>query len=129
MLTLVTLIQLLPEKLLATQLMLLNGLNLFTLFIQLSFNGQIYLLERVEKQVLLIQPLTKLWVQGVIFKTALAAFLLFVPGVQDIFGGRPLSFWIFGVPGLFISSTLLVWDELRKFSTRTNRWFLKYALF
>ncbi|KAL4447137.1 hypothetical protein ABPG74_013989 [Tetrahymena malaccensis] len=67
-------------------------------------------------------------VQGVIFETALAAFLLYVPGVQDVFGGRPLSFWMFGVPGLFISSTLLVWDEFRKFSTRTSRWFLKYAL-
>jgi len=40
---------------------------------------------------------------------------LYVPGVNSVFGGRPLQFFILGIPGLAFSMTLLIWEEIRKF--------------
>lgn len=67
-------------------------------------------------------------IHGIIFETILTVFLLYVPKVQDIFGGRPLPFWLFGVPAFTFSAFLLIWDETRKYLTRSTNWFLKYAL-
>ncbi|KAL4470819.1 hypothetical protein ABPG73_000079 [Tetrahymena malaccensis] len=64
--------------------------------------------------------------QGIIFETALLCFLLYVPGVQDVFGSRPFEFWMF-CHGLFFSISLLLWDEIRKYTCRTFKWFFKYA--
>ncbi|KAL4479698.1 hypothetical protein ABPG73_017919 [Tetrahymena malaccensis] len=70
----------------------------------------------------------KTMIQGVIFETLLAVFLLYVPGVQEVFGGRSLPFFLFGIPGISLSIVLLIWEEARKYLARTQRWFLKYAL-
>ncbi|EAR94958.2 Na,H/K antiporter P-type ATPase alpha subunit family protein (macronuclear) [Tetrahymena thermophila SB210] len=64
--------------------------------------------------------------QGIIFETALLCFLLYVPGVQVVFGSRPYEFWMF-CHGLFFSISLLLWDEVRKFTTRRFKWFFKFA--
>ena len=46
---------------------------------------------------------------GVLVETCLFIFLLYVPGVNGVFGGRPLDFFILGLPGLGFSMTLLCW--------------------
>jgi sodium/potassium-transporting ATPase subunit alpha len=51
---------------------------------------------------------------GVLMETILFIFLLYVPGVNSVFGGRPLNFFILGVPGLGFSMFLLLWEESRK---------------
>jgi sodium/potassium-transporting ATPase subunit alpha len=51
---------------------------------------------------------------GVLAETILFIFLLYVPGVNNVFGGRPLNFFILGVPGLGFSMFLLLWEESRK---------------
>ncbi|KAL4510360.1 hypothetical protein ABPG72_008250 [Tetrahymena utriculariae] len=68
----------------------------------------------------------QIMIHGVIFETCLTVFLQYVPGVQDVFGGRPLHFWLW-TPALVISITLLIYDELRKFCCRNNKWFYKYC--
>ncbi|KAL4447136.1 hypothetical protein ABPG74_013988 [Tetrahymena malaccensis] len=70
----------------------------------------------------------KTMLQGVVFETLLSIFLLYVPGVQDVFGGRSLPFFLFAVPGLVFSAFLLTWEEMRKYLARNQRWFLKYVL-
>lgn len=52
---------------------------------------------------------------GVLTETILFIFLLYVPGVNSVFGGRPLDFFILGLPGLGFSMLLLLWEESRKF--------------
>lgn len=52
---------------------------------------------------------------GVLAETILFIFLLYVPGVNAVFGGRPLNFFILGIPGLGFSMFLLLWEESRKF--------------
>lgn len=52
---------------------------------------------------------------GIISETVLFVFLLYVPGVNSVFGGRPLNFFILGIPGLGFSMLLLIWEESRKF--------------
>lgn len=51
---------------------------------------------------------------GVLLETCLFVFLLYVPGVNTIFGGRPLPFFLLGIPGLGFSILLLLWEETRK---------------
>lgn len=51
---------------------------------------------------------------GVLSETILFIFLLYVPGVNAVFGGRPLDFFILGLPGLGFSMFLLIWEEARK---------------
>lgn len=48
--------------------------------------------------------------QGVAVETVLFIFLLYVPGVNKVFGGRPLSFFLLGLPGLGFSMILLIWE-------------------
>jgi sodium/potassium-transporting ATPase subunit alpha len=50
---------------------------------------------------------------GVFTETCLFIFLLYVPGVNEVFGGRPLAFFLL-LPGLLFSILLLVWCEVRK---------------
>jgi len=64
---------------------------------------------------------------GVIFETCLTVFLLFTPGVQKIFGGRPLPFFLYGLPAFCVSISLMCWDEVRKFCCRSSSWFLKFT--
>jgi len=52
---------------------------------------------------------------GVAVETVLFIFLLYVPGVNGVFGGRPLPFFLLGIPGLGFSILLLIWEETRKF--------------
>lgn len=52
---------------------------------------------------------------GILIETVLFIFLLYVPGVNKVFGGRPLDFWLLGIPGLGFSMMLLLWEETRKF--------------
>jgi sodium/potassium-transporting ATPase subunit alpha len=47
---------------------------------------------------------------GVGVETALFIFLLYVPGVNAVFGGRPLPFFMLGIPGLGFSMLLLIWE-------------------
>ncbi|KAL4483686.1 hypothetical protein ABPG73_002428 [Tetrahymena malaccensis] len=65
-------------------------------------------------------------IQGVIFETLLVVFLQYVPGVQTVFGGRPMFFWLW-TSCLAYTMLLLVYDELRKFCCRKNKWFYKYC--
>ena len=51
---------------------------------------------------------------GILTETALFVFLLYVPGVNAVFGGRPLNFFLLGIPGLGFSMMLLCWEETRK---------------
>jgi len=46
---------------------------------------------------------------GVAVETVLFVFLLYVPGVNSVFGGRPLPFFMLGIPGLGFSMLLLIW--------------------
>jgi len=46
---------------------------------------------------------------GVLTETIVFVFLLYVPGVNGVFGGRPLNFFILGLPGLGFSMFLLIW--------------------
>ncbi|EAR87207.2 Na,H/K antiporter P-type ATPase, alpha subunit family protein (macronuclear) [Tetrahymena thermophila SB210] len=66
-------------------------------------------------------------IQGIFFETCLAAFLVLTPGVNTIFGGRPIEFWQFGVSGVPFSIMVLAWNEVRKYLIRKYRWFLKYS--
>ena len=52
---------------------------------------------------------------GILTETVLFVFLLYVPGVNGVFGGRPLNFFLLGIPGLGFSMMLLCWEETRKF--------------
>ncbi|EAR87213.3 Na,H/K antiporter P-type ATPase alpha subunit family protein (macronuclear) [Tetrahymena thermophila SB210] len=72
-------------------------------------------------------PFNMKMIQGIIFETALAAFLVLTPGVNTVFGGRPIDFWQFGVSGVPFSIMVLAWNEIRKYLIRSHRWFLKYS--
>ncbi|EAR95708.2 Na,H/K antiporter P-type ATPase alpha subunit family protein (macronuclear) [Tetrahymena thermophila SB210] len=65
--------------------------------------------------------------QGIIFETCLAILLVLCPGVNTVFGGRPLDFFQFGCSGIPFSIMILCWEEIRKYLLRQNRWFLKYS--
>jgi hypothetical protein len=47
---------------------------------------------------------------GVACETVVAIVLLYVPGISGVFGGRPLEFFLLGIPGMLFSITLLVWE-------------------
>ena len=69
---------------------------------------------------------------GIVLETVLMIFLLYAPTVNAVFGGRPLSFWLLGVPGLGFSMLLLGWEEMRKFLINNNlvgqkQWFQKHV--
>lgn len=66
-------------------------------------------------------------INGIIFETVLAIILILVPGVDSVFGGRPLDFWQLGVSGVPFSILILSWEECRKFLLRKYKWFLKYS--
>lgn len=51
---------------------------------------------------------------GILSETIIFIFLLYVPGVNNVFGGRPLNFFLLGTPGLCFSVLLLLWVETRK---------------
>lgn len=71
---------------------------------------------------------------GVLSETLVFIFLLYVPGVNKVFGGRPLNFFMLGIPGLGFSMLLLCWEETRKFliNMETNNgrpnWFQRNLL-
>jgi sodium/potassium-transporting ATPase subunit alpha len=46
---------------------------------------------------------------GIILETILFILLLYVPGLNDVFGGRQLPFFMMGIPGLGFSMLLLCW--------------------
>ena len=51
---------------------------------------------------------------GLVVETLLIIILLYIPGINRIFGGRPLPFFLLGIPGLGFSMLLLFWEESRK---------------
>lgn len=57
---------------------------------------------------------------GVLLETVLFIFFLYCPGVNNVFGGRDLPFFLLGIPGMTFSMTLLVWEETRKFLMNMN---------
>lgn len=59
---------------------------------------------------LIYSGFNKHMIGGVLCETCLFIFLLYVPGVNSVFGGRPLNFFILGVPGLGFSMFLLCWE-------------------
>ena len=74
-------------------------------------------------------------IAGVIFETLICLFLMLTPGVQLIFGGRPLSCQLFFSNAMTFSMLLFIWEEVRKYlirnfpskdKTKTN-WFEKHA--
>ena len=46
---------------------------------------------------------------GVLLETCIFIFLLYVPKINGVFGGRPLPFFLLGIPGLGFSMLLLCW--------------------
>lgn len=54
-------------------------------------------------------------IMGIIVETAFLIFLLYMPTINQVFGGRPLNIWLLGIPGLGFSMLLLSWEEGRKF--------------
>lgn len=71
-------------------------------------------------------------IMGIFVETAFLIFLLYTPGVNKIFGGRPLNICLLGVPGLGFSMLLLTWEELRKYLINDDilgqkKWFEKYV--
>lgn len=57
---------------------------------------------------------------GVACETILLIVLLYVPGINGVFGGRQLDFFLLGIPGLLFSMTLLIWEEGRKMLLNMN---------
>jgi sodium/potassium-transporting ATPase subunit alpha len=57
---------------------------------------------------------------GITLETIIFIFLLYTPGVNSVFGGRPLPFFMLGIPGLTFSMTLLLWEESRKYLMNMN---------
>lgn len=57
---------------------------------------------------------------GLALETFLFVLLLYVPGINAVFGGRPLPFFLLGIPGLTFSMILLIWEEIRKFLMNMN---------
>lgn len=51
----------------------------------------------------------KVMLAGILTETSIFLFLLYVPGVNTVFGGRPLNFFLMGTPGLCFSVLLLLW--------------------
>ena len=47
---------------------------------------------------------------GIFVETVLVIILLYVPGINQVFGGRPLPFFLLGIPGLGFSILLLLWE-------------------
>jgi sodium/potassium-transporting ATPase subunit alpha len=47
---------------------------------------------------------------GIILETCLFVLLLYVPGVNFVFGGRQLPFFLLGFPGMAFSLLLLCWE-------------------
>ncbi|KAL4482233.1 hypothetical protein ABPG72_018014 [Tetrahymena utriculariae] len=66
-----------------------------------------------------------LMLYGSAFQTFLAIFLQYVPGVQTIFGGRPIFFWLW-ISGISINTLLVINEEIRKYCCRKYKWFYKY---
>jgi sodium/potassium-transporting ATPase subunit alpha len=56
---------------------------------------------------------------GLIFETAVAIIVAYVPGVQDVFGTRPLFVlhWFIGLPFAIV---FLFYGEIRKYLLRKN---------
>ena len=46
---------------------------------------------------------------GVTVETCLFVLLVYCPGINEVFGGRPLPFFMLGIPGLGFSMLLLWW--------------------
>ena len=72
---------------------------------------------------------------GVLLETCLFIILLYVPGINSVFGGRPLPFFLLGIPGLGFSMLLLCWEESRKRLLNWDyhgdgkpNWFQRYLL-
>ncbi|KAL4494140.1 hypothetical protein ABPG72_016096 [Tetrahymena utriculariae] len=72
-------------------------------------------------------PFNRQMIQGIAFETILAIFLVLTPGVNQVFGGRPIDFFLFMIPAAPFSILVLAWDETRKYLVRINNWFLKYC--
>lgn len=53
--------------------------------------------------------INKVMLLGILVETSICVFLLYVPGVNTVFGGRQLSFFLVGTPGLCFSVLLLLW--------------------
>jgi len=46
---------------------------------------------------------------GIATETVLFIVLLYIPGLNTVFGGRPLPFFLLGIPGLGFSMLLFCW--------------------
>jgi sodium/potassium-transporting ATPase subunit alpha len=55
---------------------------------------------------------------GILLETSICVLLTYVPGVNKVFGGRPLGILYFGTPGIPFSMLLLFWDETRRYLIR-----------
>ena len=51
---------------------------------------------------------------GIVLETCLFIILLYVPGVNQVCGGRQLPFFLLAIPGLGFSLLLFCWEESRK---------------
>jgi sodium/potassium-transporting ATPase subunit alpha len=77
----------------------------------------------------------KIMLLGIFTETCIFLFLLYVPGVNTVFGGRALDFFLLGTPGLCFSVLLLLWVETRKAlinhrkkGQSTPNWFERHCL-
>jgi sodium/potassium-transporting ATPase subunit alpha len=57
-------------------------------------------------------------IYGIILETSICLLLCYTPGIDKVFGARPLHPLMFGGPGFIFSMMLFMWDECRKFTIR-----------
>ena len=60
-------------------------------------------------------------IYGIILETCICLFLCYTPGVDKVFGSRPLSPIMFGSMGFVFSMMLLFWNEIRKIFMRNAK--------
>jgi len=66
----------------------------------------------------MFSPINFVTFYGIALETFITILLLYVPGLNMVFGCRPLPFYLYAGPGLLFSISLLVWEESRKYCIR-----------
>jgi sodium/potassium-transporting ATPase subunit alpha len=74
-----------------------------------------------KKQSLIHSGFNEVMIYGIICETCICLLLCYVPGIDSVFGARPLEPLMFGGPGFIFSMMLLMWDEVRKFLIRSTK--------
>ncbi|KAL4497971.1 hypothetical protein ABPG72_014828 [Tetrahymena utriculariae] len=74
-------------------------------------------------------PFNSLLAVSIILQLIICVFLVEIPGIQIIFRTRPLHFWQWGIPAAPFAIFVLLYEEIRKYLSRSFEWFSKIASF